>query len=316
MIAPPRIGKRWLVARMTLAGMMVAMLATLSPVTAAEPDVRIGMYQTMFRDVSPAMVVALAKPLQGILERTMGVTGTAELVPDVETLAQKINEKKVDCGVFVGFEFAWIKAKYPELEPLIVAVPNGGTLSAVVVVNIDSKATKLEDLKDEPIAAPRGLKAHCELYFNTLRKGLPETTAKLVAKPTTSANELMNDVAAGSPGGVLIDEAAFNAFKRTNPGSGAALKIIAKSGTFPLAALVVRKGGMSDEFRRKVTEGMTNAHNVAAGKPLMMLWSLKCFETVPADYEDQLATLIKTYPAPVVKVKTPVQGELTGRVKE
>ena len=59
---------------------------------------------------------------------------------------------------------------------------------------------------------------------------------------------------------------------------------------------------------------LTTAHQTPAGKPLLMLWNLKGFEDVPADYPDQLATVAKAYPAPAADAYPgAVQARTVGR---
>jgi len=293
---------------------LVIALVALAPAKAAETevDVKIGMYQTMFRDVTPQMVAAIAKPLKGIIEKTVGITGDAELVPDSATLAQKLSEKKVQIGVFHGYEFAWLKENHPNLEPLMVAIPNCGKLEAVVVVNSSNKADKVTDLKGQSVAVPKAIKAHCLLFLEDLKRGQASDVARLSEKGQ-SVQQILDDVSAGNTDAALLDAGSYSAYVKNSPGNASVLKTIAKSESFPFAVLAVHKDGMNASLREKITNGLGSAHTTAYGQPLMMLWGLKNFGEVPPDYNDQLATIIKLYPAPTSRV---VENKLTGRDKK
>lgn len=300
----------------TLGGFILLIIATtFAPAHAADvPDVKIGMYQTMFRDVTPEMLAAFAKPLQSTIEKTIGVTGGAELVPDAATLATRLDDKKFQLGVFHGFEFAWQKQKHPDLEPLLVAVPNKNLLKAVVVVNAANPAKSLADLKNQSIAVPKNTKGHCLLWLEDQRKGFAATTAAVVEKPKLMADELLSEVVGGDCPGIVLDAAAYEGYAKVYPGNAKALKVLATSESFPFAVLAYHKNGLKEEVRKRVVAGLSIAHTHALGKPLMMLWSLERFDEPPADYNEQLAVILKAYPEPTpIKV---VPGTLTGREKE
>src|SRR5207302_6488343 len=153
--------------------------------------------QTLVRDPPPDMIAAIAKPLPSPIEKTIGVTGGAKLVPDANTLATELDDKKVQIGVFHGFEFGWQKARHPDLVPLLIAVPNGELLKAVIVVNETNPAKSLADLKNQSVVVSKGTKAHCLLYLDDLRKGLEATTGAKLEKPALTTGEVLHEVATG-----------------------------------------------------------------------------------------------------------------------
>ena len=72
--------------RRTTRGGLVAVLAGLAAGGAARADdpagLRIGMVQGMFRDVQPAMVQAMSRPLRDLIQRQTGLTGAVDVAPD------------------------------------------------------------------------------------------------------------------------------------------------------------------------------------------------------------------------------------------
>ena len=111
---------------------------------AAEPaeSLQIGMIQGMFRDVQPAMVQAMSKPLRDMIRKQTGLTGEVEICPDANALADKMKAKRLHLGVYHGFEFAWLRKANPDLVPLVITIPPARKLQACVVVHKDCKAAR------------------------------------------------------------------------------------------------------------------------------------------------------------------------------
>ena len=280
-----------------LAGLVVGEAARAAEPVAAE-SIQIGMLQGMFRDAQPAMVQALSKPLRDMIRRQTGLTGEVEICADAATLAEKMTAKRLHLGVYHGFEFAWVRAANPDLIPLVITIPPARKLQACVVVHRDCKATGVADLKDEVVLVPRGPKAHCLLYLASVRAGLPATTAKPQAKSTLTSEEALDAVINGDSAAALLDVSAILGYKNLQPGAFQHLRILAESPTFPPTVLAYTKGTLSDATVAKVRTLRTGASQNAAGKPLLMMWNVKGFEEIPADYEECLTRIAKEFPAP------------------
>jgi len=266
---------------------------------AAEPEsLQIGMLQGMFRDAQPAMVQAMSKPLRDMIRKQTGLTGEVEICPDAFALADKMKAKQLHLGVYHGYEFAWLHAAHPELIPLVITVPPAKVLQACVVVHKDAKATCVGDLAGETVLVPRGTKAHCLLYLDSLRAGLPATTAKPQAKSTLTSEEALDAVINGDSAAALLDASAILGYKNLQPGAFQHLKVLCESPTFPPTVLAYTQGALSESTVAKVRTLLTGASQNAAGKPLLMMWNVKGFEDVPADYEEHLARIAKEFPAP------------------
>jgi ABC-type phosphate/phosphonate transport system substrate-binding protein len=296
------------VAQRYFGGAILALVAMVMSGSAADPDVQMGLYKSMFRDVPEAVVVALAKPMKSLLEETVGVTGEAVLFDDCEKLAEAVESKKVNLGVFHGFEYAWIKDKYPNLQPFLIAVPHGGRLQSVLVVKADSTVAKIADLGPDEIIIPRGTKPHCLVHLEDLRKGLDKTVAPMKNKPGMTVEEALTEIALGNLTATVVDNGALAAIAKSSPGTVKGLKVIARSEQFPYGVLVTHKDGMNTATRDKLKGGLTNAEKAAKGRPLLLLWGLQGFADVPAEYNDHCLTMLKAYPSPTGKtvIATPV----------
>jgi ABC-type phosphate/phosphonate transport system substrate-binding protein len=283
-----------------VAVVVVVGLVVPSAAVAAEPadGLQIGMVQGMFRDVQPAMVQALSRPLRDLIRKQTGLTGAVEIVPDAGILADRMKAGRYHLGVYHGVEFAWAREQNPDLVPLVVTVPPGRKLNACVVVNADCKAKNLADLGPCCITVPRGTKAHCLLYLDRQRAGLPEAVAVPKAKPPVTPEHALDAVLSGESPAALVDIAALVGYQNLQPGAAQQLRVLCQSENFPQTVVAYSRGAVDDDTLARVRKLLTEAHTTAAGKPLMMLWNLKGFEDVPGDYDVQLKKIFKAYPPP------------------
>ena len=263
-------------------------------------QLKIGVLQGMFRDAQPAVVRSLAKPFREVIQKQTGFTGAVEVCADPLAMVERLREKELHIGVFHGFEFAWAQQLCPELLPLVVAMPAGNAAQAVVVVNRDCKHTRLADFVVEPVAIPRGAKAHAIAYFQKARAALPEGCAKPLDKPGMGPDELLRAVASGEQAAALVDVGAYEGYQALQPGAFKLLKVLDTSEVFPPAVVAYRKGSMTDKDVERLRDGLATANRAPSGK-MMMLWNLKGFEAPPADYQTRLDAILKAYPLPASK---------------
>jgi ABC-type phosphate/phosphonate transport system substrate-binding protein len=206
--------------------------------------------------------------------------------------------KQLQFGVFHGFEYAWVAPNHPDLVPLVVTIPPGRKVKACVVVNKESAFKSLADLKDETVTVPRGAKAHCLLYLDTKRAGLPSTTARPKLMPGKTAEDALDAVVTGDSQAALVDAAALAGYQSLHPGSFTQLRVLCESEKFPPAVIAYRRGSVDEATLAQVKAGMVKAHQTATSRPLMMLWNLQGFEVPSADYQRQLTEIRNAYPAP------------------
>jgi ABC-type phosphate/phosphonate transport system substrate-binding protein len=295
--------KGWAVTQATrLAVVVLAVMAGVVPAPAqapaTAPNLKIGMLKGMFRDVQPAMVMAMSGPLRQLMTRQTGLDGQVELVSDAQTLAAKMASKELQVGVFHGFEFAWVSPSNPDIVPLVVTVPPGRSVQACVVVHKTSPAKKLADLKDESVLIPKGTKAHCLLFLDRERTGFVATTAAPAPNREKTVEDALDGVVTGDFPAALVDAAALSGYQSLQPGAYKHLRVLAESEKFPPAVIAYRRGALDEATAGRIKSGLVTAHQSVTSRPLMMLWNLKGFEDVPADYQQRLADIRKAYPAP------------------
>ena len=284
-----------------IAGAILPIAVALVPAPRAEsaepsPALKIGMPESMFSGLPPAVVQTAARPFQAMFEKQTGLKGEVAIAKDYVEMADQLRAGKLDIAVFHGFEYAWVK-QHPELVPLLITVP-GSKIQACIVVHVASKAKGEEELKGDCVAIPSNTKAHCRLYLDRIKAKLPEGccgTAKLDGK---SVEDALDAVSSGTCPAALVDSAAFVAYQKNKPGVGNQLKVLSESDPFPPAVIVYRKDAFDAKTVAAVRDGLIKCTDSAQGQLLTSLWRLKGFAEVTPQYQADLDKVLKACPAP------------------
>lgn len=261
------------------------------------PQVRLGVLKGMFRDTPPAVVEAVATPLQKLLQKQAGVGGEVQVFPDWETLAKNIDEKKVEFGVFHGFEYAWMKDNYPDLQALVVTIPPR-KVQACLVVHGESPAKEPKDLKGACVVVPNGTKAHCHLFLDRIQEGLPPGCCCPAKKPLTTVQDALDAVSNKEAEAVLVDAGVLEAYAENKPGVFAKLKVLRESEAFPPAAVVYKKDTVQAQVLDRIRSGLVKLHTTAEGRAFLLLWKLKGFEPAGTQYSNSVQACLKAFPPP------------------
>lgn len=279
---------------------VAALLAAVPSVFATDPElpkIRVGMLEHMFRDVPKPILIAMSEPFRGLMLKQTGMSGDVEFCANSACLAGKLKDRSITVGVFHGFEYAWAKSVDPNLQPILVTVPHGRKVQAMIVVKSDGELKKPADLKGPTIVIPKNLKAHAQLFLDKIRAQNPGIQLA-PNSATLTAEEALTAVANGTEKAVITDIATLNGYKNLQPGAANQLRLIAESEQFPVAVIATSKGTLADEHIDRVRNGLAGASKTAQGRTMLMMWSLKGFEPAPADYDDQCKKILAHYPAP------------------
>ncbi|MGH7224020.1 MAG: hypothetical protein ACRELF_12385, partial [Gemmataceae bacterium] len=104
----------------------------------AEDDansIRIGLVSSLFRDTSEPLMQIIMRPFKSLLETQTGMRGRLISGGDARHLGQRLKEGEAHFGIFHGVEFAWAKATFPQLKPLVIAVNKQPFLRAHLIVH-------------------------------------------------------------------------------------------------------------------------------------------------------------------------------------
>lgn len=265
---------------------------------AQRPAVRLGVVGSMFRETPEALMLILMKPFQTLMEEQTGVRGTVVNGADYDALGRHIMEETIQVGVFNGFEFAWAKQKYPDLQALIVAVNEGPHVRAHLVARNDFRGATLADLKGERLTLPRLSPEHVQLYLERRCTPAGVAPAKFYSTVirTQDTEEALDLVIDGKAAAAVVDDTALECFRTNKPGRAARLRNLHSSESFPSAVLAYKPGTLPRDLVNRFRAGMIGASNSPRGQEMLRMYRLSGFAAVPEGFENSLAEIARAYP--------------------
>jgi ABC-type phosphate/phosphonate transport system substrate-binding protein len=252
---------------------------------------------SLFRDTPKTMIQIVAQPLKALMETQTGMSGHLEASAEAQALGKQLQDNQIDLGVFHGFEFAWVREKYPELQALLI-VSNPQRFQAHLVVAQDSKWTSCDDLKGKTLALPKRSREHLHLFLERrCACGCKEAKnffGKI--KRPADAEDALDDVAEGLTDAALIDYPQLEAYRKSKPDNYAKLRTLLRSETFPTGVIAYRVGGLHEVVVERIRAGLISANQTTQGRELLGLCRMVGFELAPADFNQTLAAIAKLYP--------------------
>jgi len=264
-----------------------------------QPPLKIGIVKTLFRGMPENLVRASLRPFALVAEAQTGLQVEMTTESSGMELARSIESGELDLGIFQGIEFAWARARDPNLQPLMVATYGSLELGSCLIARSDSKLKSIENLAGGSLAIPIDSRLHCHLYLERLvaRSGADDAKRffKDVRMPA-NAEEALDDVVDHSRPAALIDKVAWACYQRLKPSRAAELKVISESESFPASVVVFRSGRVSTPTLELLQKGMLKADKQPLGRQLLTLWKLTGFIEVPRNYLPITESIIRTYP--------------------
>jgi ABC-type phosphate/phosphonate transport system substrate-binding protein len=282
---------------LTLLGTVAPAGAEKPPPAPKEKELRIGLLQPMFKDIPQALIDTAAKPFQAMIRAKTGMKGSMEILPGYRELADGMKNGKIDLAVFHGYEYAWVKDT-PGMTPLVVAVPNCGTVQACLVVNKDSKVKTPACLKGKSVLIPKGTKAHCTMFLDHIRGSLPAADCCPANRNDLSIEEALSAIGGARADAALVDISSLKALESNFPGCYRQLKVIDKSVELPAAIVVYREGALDAKTLKQLKDGLMNCAKTSEGYAFTVFWQLKGFAEVSPDYNTLVSKTLQAYPAP------------------
>jgi ABC-type phosphate/phosphonate transport system substrate-binding protein len=289
------------------ASALLASLLGLAPLLPAEEKtedraefIRIGLVNSLFRDVKPALVQMTLHPFSSLVRSQTGLDGRPVVVPDALALGQQLHEDKVQLGVFHGVEFAWAQHKYPDLRPLVIAINRHRQLRANLVVRYDSPVKDFADLKGKKVALPSGSREHCHLFLEREGRKCAGAAREFFGQTVIHADveAALDDVIRRKVDGAVVDGVSLESYQLIKPGCFSGLKVAQQSEVFPAAVVAYRPGALDETTLARFRDGLLKAHQNTRTRELMFMWRLTAFEAVPDDYQRNLTEIRKVYPGP------------------
>lgn len=261
---------------------------------------KIGMVKTIFKDTPDSLLQLLMKPFRSVMESQTGFAGDLVMIPNHKSLSKQLIDGDASVGVYHGFEFAWAKLKNPDLQPMMLAVNSKAPLVAYLVVSKDSKVAKVEELKGKKLALPRGNREHCRMFLE--HRILPANSKANDYFAKVQQNMDLEDAFDGLGDddyqAVLVDSTAWEAYKTQKPGRADKLVAVMVSETFVPAVIGYNHKKLDKEAFEGFKNGMLSASNNPSSKRLLEFVKITSFETIPANFQEQLNDSVRNYPPP------------------
>jgi ABC-type phosphate/phosphonate transport system substrate-binding protein len=263
--------------------------------------VRIGLVSSLFRDTSETLMMQIVmRPFKSLMETQTGISGQLVAGGDAQHLGQRLKEGDVHLGIFHGVEFAWAKAKFPQLKPLLIAVNKQPFLRAHLVIRADSNIQNVEDLKGRVVGLPNLSREHCWLFMERRCVPADQTPDKFfsrVSRPRDAAYAI-DDVIDGALQAAVIDDADLNAYRKQCPEHSTKVKNLMDSETFPCGVIAYYPGNLPDNLIDQFRTGMLTAKDSRQARQLMNLCHISSFEEIHSDFDKMLDEITKAYPPP------------------
>jgi len=259
---------------------------------------QIGLVKSLFRDTPPSLIKVMSRPLKALMDEQTGYSGELQSDRDACELAQAMKDGKVQIGVYHGFEFAWAKQINPDLKPLTICIQQHQQLHAVVMVRKDAEIKDVEELKGKKIGLPQRCREHLHLFLQrrcTEEGIVPAKHFAEVMRPA-DGEDALEDVIDGVTTAALVDRLVVESFQKEKPERFEQLRPLLGPEIFPAAVIAYQPGAIDEATAARFRDGMMASARTPRGAELLKLCRITSFEPVPADYEQQLADILKAYP--------------------
>jgi ABC-type phosphate/phosphonate transport system substrate-binding protein len=265
----------------------------------ATPSIRLDIVRSLFRDIPEPLIKITMIPFQALMHEQTGLS--CELAPptDAYDLGKKLTNHQVELGVFQGFEFAWVREKYPDIKPLVIAVNKYRNRKAHLVVRADYPATSIAGLKGKELAVPTRSRDHCRMFVERLCRECGSSTSEFFFKISERLNveDALDRLADDELQAVVVDSVALECYQHRKPGRFGQLKDLCQSECFPDTVVAYAPGVLNKFELDRLRHGLMTAEKCAIGRQLLTLWLMTAFEDIPHDFDQLLANIRKAYPS-------------------
>jgi ABC-type phosphate/phosphonate transport system substrate-binding protein len=239
------------------------------------------------------------KTLKSFIKEQTGMDSVITTEKGWRDLADKLENKKEQIGVFQGYEFAWAQEKFKNLVPLAVAINIYRYPTVYVIINRDNKGATFADLKGQSLEYAGDEQPCVKLFVDRQCQAAGSKADRFFSKITYKDNVevVLDDVVDGVVQVTAADRAGLEAYKRRKPGRFKRLKAVIHSQPFPPAIIAYRRNAVAEDLLKRFRRGLEGAREHETGKMMLTLFHLTNFEDPPSDLDKVLARTRKSYPA-------------------
>lgn len=286
----------------TGSAIMALLLAFSEQAFSQTKPMRIGLAKTFLEDRPKSIVAIGTDEFKDVMKKTTGFDGEIGANDGAFELAEKLNSKQTDFGIFHAHEFAWVKAKFPDLQPLLIAANKQHVERAYLIVHQNDPAKTFADLRGKKLDLPKGTTGSSRVFLEKLctdqAKEKPSAFFGTIAK-SASPFAALDEVARGKAQATVVDTIALEFYKEIKAAVFEKnLKILMQSEEFPPSVIVYKKGTLDDATVKQFRDGLLKVHSIPAGRDMMKSWNIDAFEAIPEAYAMSLADILKRFPAP------------------
>ena len=254
----------------------------------------------MFPDIPEKSVKASIDQFREIMERETGHTGESVTITSYTEVADQLVKNKIQLGALHGFQYAWVRPKYSDLRPLVVAVNQQTYVSAIIATQAGGAIGDFPGLKGQVIAIPEHTKEDNRLFLDRVCLQAGQGVGRYFSKTTKAASveDALDDVVDGVVGAALVDSVSLERYRSRKPARSTKLREVKKSPPFPPTVLLFQEGALEEETLARFRRALVDLNRGAEGKEVLTTWKLTALEPLPKDYGKHLEEIASAYPPP------------------
>ena len=261
---------------------------------------QIGIAKTFLVDQPKSIVDVAEDDFKVVMKKTTGLDGELVSKFDSAVVADKLNGKQLDFGIFHAHDFAAFQSKYPDFRPLLIAKNKYPIERAYVIVHKNSTAKTIADLRGKKLDMPTGTNEPSRVFLEREtgskdRKGL-DTFFSGIAK-SSSPKDSLDEVARQKADAAIVFTNNLEFYKEVRgPVFEKNLRVLQESAEFPPTVVVYKENAVDAKTLAQFRDGLLKAHTIPDGQDMMKSWNIESFVLIPKDYPKKLAEVLKAYP--------------------
>jgi ABC-type phosphate/phosphonate transport system substrate-binding protein len=264
---------------------------------AAAQAVSFALPPSLIQDMSLGQKKFVREEFPVMLKDFTGLDASVAIRDSLDTVGKNLAEGTDQFAILQGVEYGWLKAKHPEVQPLLLGIYHVMQPKALLLTKKDDAAKSFADLKGRPIALLKAGKEYITLFA---KKGAGGELKPFFSKVVESSNAeaVLDDILLGKVAAAIVDQASLENYKDVNPGRFARLRTVEESAPFPPMAVFYIPSKVGADVVEKMRTGMLNANKSSKSRDAMSTFKITSFEPVPAEYATWVADIVKEYPQP------------------
>lgn len=217
-------------------------------------------------------------------------------------VAKRLKDEHTNLCVLEGIEYAWFKAEYPELVPLVTAFTTDVKMKGCVAVADENPAKTLLDLKGKSLCITERLPHHTSVYLhNALEKrgAKPKGFFKPSSTPANS-DEGIESVIDGKVDAILLDFDSWKGYQELKPGRAKKIRVLDQSIEFPTPVVLYQKSCWNKAEILVLELALCSAHEKPYSRQLFNCWGISKFVPCGARYRRVVDSVLSEIPLPFV----------------